>query len=194
MQNSSHRTTDKDNISEIWCVFSRTICRSCSFSSTRLIIFWTSASKLNRTGWGGTQLRTGRRKSTFCRKTTWTDEELCVQLKDMHTLKQNGQEVVQRNEEDVSPLPREVRRKGGVLLRGGDEWENEPIPPLRLTLELQRLLLEKLLCLFQVSFLEESSDKWLVWNTEIFNCNLNSVWLWLMFLPERCWWRSICTD
>lgn len=83
----------------------------------------------------------------------------CVQLKDMHTLKQNGQEVVQRNEEDVSPLPREVRRKGGVLLRGRDEWENEPIPPLRLTLELQRLLLEELLCLFQVSFLEESSDK-----------------------------------
>lgn len=58
------------------------------------------------------------------------------QLKDMHTLEEDGQEVMQRNQEGVGPLAGEVWREGGVLLRGGDERQDEPISPLGLTLQL----------------------------------------------------------
>lgn len=68
----------------------------------------------------------------------------------MHALEQNAQEVVQRHQEGVGPLPREVRREGGVEFGGGDERQHEPITPLGLTLQLQSLLLEKLLRLLRV--------------------------------------------
>ena len=77
----------------------------------------------------------------------------------MKTLEQDGQEVVQRHQEGVGPLAGEVRREGGVLLGGGDKWQDEPIPPLGLTLQLQGLLLEKLLSPLQVSFLEGREDR-----------------------------------
>lgn len=72
----------------------------------------------------------------------------------MHTLEEDRKEVVQRNQEGVSPLAGEVRREGRVLLRAGDERQDEPITPLGLTLQLQCLLLKKLLSPLQVSFLE----------------------------------------
>lgn len=73
----------------------------------------------------------------------------------MHTLEENRQEVVQRNHEGVSPLSGEVRRKSRVLLRIGNKWQDEPISPFSLTLQLQCLLLEKLLGLLQITSLEK---------------------------------------
>lgn len=80
-------------------------------------------------------------------------EFLCWQLKDMHTLEEDRQEVVQWNQEGVGPLAGEVRREGRVLLGGMNKRQDEPITPVGLTLQLLRLLLEKLLSLLQVSSL-----------------------------------------
>lgn len=77
----------------------------------------------------------------------------------MHALEEDRQEVVQRNQEGVGPLAGEVRREGWVLLRRGDKWQDEPITPLRLTLQLCRLPLEKLLSLLQVSSLEKGKRR-----------------------------------
>lgn len=76
----------------------------------------------------------------------------------MHTLEEDGQEVVQGNQEGVGPLAGEVRREGRVLLGGGYKRQNEPVSPLHLTLQLRRLLLEKLLGLLKVSFLGRRKD------------------------------------
>ncbi len=76
----------------------------------------------------------------------------------MHTLEKNRQEVVQGNQKGVSPLAGEVRREGGILLGGGDKWQDEPITPLGLTLQLRCLPLEKLLSLLQVSFLRDERN------------------------------------
>ncbi len=62
----------------------------------------------------------------------------------MHALEEDAQEVVQRHQERVGPLAGEIRREGGILLRYQDEGQSEPITPLRLSLQLQRLLLEEL--------------------------------------------------
>lgn len=77
----------------------------------------------------------------------------------MHTLEEDGEEVVQRNQEGVSPLPGEVRCESRVLIRIGNEWQDEPISPFSLTLQLQGLLLEKLLGLLQVLFLEKQTNR-----------------------------------
>lgn len=66
--------------------------------------------------------------------------------KDMHTLEQDAQEVVQRYNEGVGPLPREVDSKGGVGVRGGQEGQDKPILPFSLVLELRGLLCKELLC------------------------------------------------
>lgn len=82
--------------------------------------------------------------------------QLRLPVKDMHALEQDRQEVVQRHQEGVGPLAGKVRPEGRVLLRGRDEGQDEPVAPLGLTLQLQRLLLEELLRLLQVSFLHRS--------------------------------------
>ena len=71
----------------------------------------------------------------------------------MHALEEDRQEVVQWNQEGVRPLAGEVRREGGVLLGCMDKRQDEPIAPLSLTLQLLRLLLEKLVSLLHVAFL-----------------------------------------
>lgn len=57
-------------------------------------------------------------------------------MKNMHTLEEDRQEVVQWNQKGVGPLAGEVRQEGGILLRVGDKWQDEPFPPLDLTLQL----------------------------------------------------------
>lgn len=77
----------------------------------------------------------------------------------MHALEEDRQEVVQWNQEGVSPLSGEVRCESRVLLRTGNEWQDEPISPFSLTLQLQCLLLEELLSLLQVTFLEKQINR-----------------------------------
>lgn len=96
---------------------------------------------------------------------------------------------MQWNQEGVRPLAGEVLTEGGVLLRGGDKWQDEPITPLSLTLQLWRLLLEKLLSLLQVSFLE-GRDRFL---NLCFRNTQQDVWFLHEVIPARCWWCSICT-
>lgn len=67
--------------------------------------------------------------------------------KDMHALKEDAQEVVQRNNESVSPLSRKVGSKGRVGVWGRQEGQDKPILPLSLVLELRSLLCKELLCL-----------------------------------------------
>lgn len=67
--------------------------------------------------------------------------------KDMHALKEDAQEVVQRNNECVGPLSRKVGSKGGVGVWGRQEGQDKPILPLSLVLELRGLLCKELLCL-----------------------------------------------
>lgn len=64
---------------------------------------------------------------------------------DMHALKQHAQEVVQRHDEGVGPLSREVRGEGGVGVWGRQEGQDKPILPLGLVLELCGLLYKELL-------------------------------------------------
>lgn len=82
-----------------------------------------------------------------------------VLVKDMHTLEEHRQEVVERDQEGVGPLAGEVRGEGGVLVGGGDERQDEPVAPLGLALQLHGLLLEELLRLLQVSFLEGEEEE-----------------------------------
>lgn len=71
----------------------------------------------------------------------------------MHTLEEHRKEVVQGNQEGVGPLAGEIRSKSRILFGCGDKRQDEPVSPLGLTLQLDSLLLEKLLSLLQVSFL-----------------------------------------
>lgn len=63
----------------------------------------------------------------------------------MHALEKHTEKVVKRDKECVGPLAREVRSEDWILLWGGDEWEDEPVAPLCLALELRSLFLEELL-------------------------------------------------
>lgn len=67
--------------------------------------------------------------------------------KDMHALEKDTQEVVQGNNEGVSPLSGEVGSEGRVGVRGRQEGQDEPILPFSLVLELRSLLCKELLCL-----------------------------------------------
>lgn len=78
----------------------------------------------------------------------------------MHTLEEHTEEVMEGNQEGVGPLAGEILREGGVLLGGWDKRQDEPIPPLSHALLLQRLLLEELLGLLQVSSLEARQIIW----------------------------------
>lgn len=98
---------------------------------------------------------------------------------------------MQGNQEGVSPLSGEVRCESRVLLRSGNEWQDEPVSPFSLTLQLQCLLLEKLLGLFQVTFLEKQTNRIRISE----GCMLRfRPCIPEMRLPGRCWWRSICTS
>lgn len=79
---------------------------------------------------------------------------LWITPKDMHTLEEDRQEVVQRHQEGVGPLAGEVWGEGRVLIGRRDERQDEPVPPLGLALQLRGLFLEELLCLLQVASLE----------------------------------------
>lgn len=78
--------------------------------------------------------------------------------KDMHTLKEDAEEVVQGHDEGVCPLSREVGGKGGVGVWGWQEGEDKPILPLGLVLEFRGLLREELLGLV-VSVRLEGKDR-----------------------------------
>lgn len=65
----------------------------------------------------------------------------------MHALEEDTQEVVQGNNEGVSPLSGEVGSEGRVGVRGRQEGQDEPILPFSLVLELRSLLCKELLCL-----------------------------------------------
>lgn len=65
----------------------------------------------------------------------------------MHALKEDAQEVVQRNDESVSPLSRKVGSKGRVGVWGWQEGQDKPILPFSLVLELRSLLCKELLSL-----------------------------------------------
>lgn len=67
--------------------------------------------------------------------------------KDMHALKENTQEVVQRNDERVGPLSRKVGSEGRVGVWGRQEGQDKPILPFSLVLELRSLLCKEFLCL-----------------------------------------------
>lgn len=108
----------------------------------------------------------------------------------MHTLEEDRQEVVQWNQEGVGPLPGEVWWKSRVLLRRGNKWQDEPITPISLTLQLQCLLLEKLLCLLQVTFLEKQNNTIRISK----GCSVSGPHILLMRLPGLCWRHSICTS
>lgn len=108
----------------------------------------------------------------------------------MHTLEEDWQEVVQWNQEGVSPLPGEVWWESRVLLRRGNKWQDEPITPISLTLQLQCLLLEKLLCLLQVTFLEKQNNTIRIFE----DWSVSGPHILLMRLPGLCWWHSICTS
>lgn len=78
---------------------------------------------------------------------------------DMHTLEEDGQEVVQRHQEGVGPLAGKVRGEGRVLIGRRDERQDEPVPPLGLALQLRGLSLEELLGFLQVASLETKAKK-----------------------------------
>lgn len=65
----------------------------------------------------------------------------------MHTLEEDAQEVVQRDDERVSPLPRKVGSKGGVGVWRRQEGQKEPVLPFSLVLEFRGLLGKEFLCL-----------------------------------------------
>lgn len=98
----------------------------------------------------------------YVREGTLYYEPVTSQLKDMHTVEKDREEVVQWNQEGVSPLAGEVWRESRALFRCGDKRQDEPIPPLSLTLQLQSLFLKKLLSLLQVSFLVGQTEVWVV--------------------------------
>lgn len=65
----------------------------------------------------------------------------------MHALKEDAQEIVQRNNESVGPLSRKVGSEGRVGVWGWQEGQDKPILPFSLVLELRSLLRKELLSL-----------------------------------------------
>lgn len=63
---------------------------------------------------------------------------------------------MQRHDECICPLAREIGSKGGVGVWSREEGQDKPIFPLRLVLELGGLLEEKLLCLVIAAILKHS--------------------------------------
>ena len=84
------------------------------------------------------------------------------QLRGRQGREHDGQEVVQRQEQGVLPLSREVAREHRVAVGVGQEWQRKPLLPLRLALELRRHLLKELLELVVALGLDAVDDVQLV--------------------------------
>lgn len=63
----------------------------------------------------------------------------------MHALEEDAQEVVQRDNECVGPLSREVGSEDGVGVWGRQEGQSEPVLPFSLVLEFCGLLCKEFL-------------------------------------------------